>query len=214
MTRRSSFAITFMSLSLVAYACSEAEDGAPVIPANAGADATSEAAPTGDGAAQEASIPVGDAAAARGVILNELSPGDEWIELVNSGKQPVDLSGFYVADRDKDGGAPKVDEAAKIPPGTILSPNAYLLVRGGGLDAGKTCPDGGQSYCLNAEFGIGNKTGETIFLLDPNQKELERVVYPPEAAPKGASFGRIPSGDPMGVFQITVETPGAPNRVN
>lgn len=146
------------------------------------------------------------------VVINEISGSDEWIEIVNGGTSAVDVSGWKVADRDKDTGEPKLAEAATLPSGTVLSPNAYAIVKGGGLDAGKTCPDGGQSYCVNAEFGISNKNGETIFLLLPDGGTAGTVVYPADAAVGDDTWGRLPNGSPDASFVITTATPGAPNQ--
>ncbi len=204
--------IATVSLSAAAHACSEASDGAPIVSTSGSMDGGALASGANAAAVPGSSAPVQDASTVNRMLLNEISPREEWVELVNTGNQAVDISGWYVSDREKDGGGPKLDEASKVPPGTILSPNSYLLVRGGGRDGGTSCPDGGQSYCVHAEFQISNKNGETIFLLGPDGNEVAHVDYPAQAAPKGASWGRIPSGDPSGVFQATVMTPGAPNR--
>jgi hypothetical protein len=131
--------------------------------------------------------------------------------LVASGTTPADLSGFRVADEDKAGG-PKLAEAATLPPGTVLSPHSYLLVQGGGLDGGgKPCPDGGFSYCVNAAFGISNKNGETLYLIDKAGAVVGTATYPPLAAAAGESWSRLPSGDPSGAFGKGTPTPGGPN---
>lgn len=199
----------------LAIACSEASDGAPrasAAEADASAAEDGEAPPPIDEDAAKKPPPdvPFDAAGAKGALLNDLSPSAEWVEIVNGGKTAVDLSGYYVADLDRDGGVPKLDEAVTIPSGTILSPNAYVVVKGGS-DAG-ACPEGGWSYCLAAEWGVSNKNGETIFLLDPQKSVVGTLVYPPEAVPKGDSWGRVPSGDPTGTFEANVPTPGEPNQ--
>jgi len=215
MNRRLAILAGLSLASLSAYACSEAADGAPIAstPSSSSTSTTAPApaAPPGT-PPPPAQVPTGDAAAAGGAVINEIHPSAEWVELVNGGTTAVDLSGFYVADQEKDGGVPKTADAVKLPSGTILSPNAYLIVQGGSPDAG--CPDGGQSYCLRAKFGISNKSGETIYLLDDKEQVIQSVVYPAEAVPKGSSYGRIPNGDPNGTFQTTVATPGEPNRTN
>ncbi len=146
------------------------------------------------------------------VLINEVSGGDEWVELVNSGDAGESLVGFKLADRDKTSGEPKLSEAVTFPAGTDLAPGAYLLVRGGGVgDAGKPCPDGGQTYCFNAVFGISNKNGETLFLIQPDGGVVGKVVYPPDASSGSTSYARIPNADPNGAFKTVAETPGAPN---
>lgn len=211
--RRKIIFIVLLSSCAIGYACAESTDG--VVPdggtgstdGGGGGEADLDSSPgKTDGALF---IPDGDTSSSN-VLINEIDPGDEWIELVNSGTAASDVSGYLLADRDKDTGEPKVAEAVTFPAGTILSPKSYLLVRGGGLDGGKPCPDGGQSYCFNAEFGVSRKNGETVFLLDPAKKAVGTVVYPPDGGGEG-TWGRLPSGDPSGTFQPTRSTPGAPN---
>jgi hypothetical protein len=208
-----SFCLSLASASVAAFSCAESTDGA--VPG------ASTAPPFADGSAAEGGASPADAAVradgsnvtASPALINELSPSDEWVEIVATGSTAVDLSGFRVSDSEKDGGGPKVSDSVKFPSGTVLSPKAYLIVKGGGLDGGgKPCPDGGQSYCFNAQFGISNKSGETIYLLDGTDSVVGSVVYPPSAVPSTDSWGRIPSGDPKGTFGANVPTPGAANQ--
>ena len=196
-------------------ACAESTDGAtPTITAG---DATTGPGTGGDGAVlTDGSIPTQDGALVFGdssVLLNEISATDEWIEVVATGSGITDLTGYRVADSEKDGGGPKLDEAATFPSGTVLSPKAYAIVQGGGIDGGvgKACPDGGQSFCVNAQFGVSNKSGETIYLVDPKGVIVGSAVYPPKGAAAGESWGRIPNADPTGTFVVTTPTPGAAN---
>ena len=115
------------------------------------------------------------AGAASAVIIIEISADGEWVELVNTGEGAVDISGFSLADRVKDGTDPKIGEAAKFPKGTILSPRSYVVVQGGGVETGKTCPPGEQSYCVLAAWGISNKSGETLFFLAPDDTIVQQV---------------------------------------
>lgn len=213
------FLLSSVVLAVAVYACSEATDGTvPPGSAEAGSPTgTPTGSPTGTPTGQPGadSGPTFDAGAnvtASSVLINEVSGGDEWIELVNSGTAAQDLAGYKVADRDKDTGEPKLSEAVTFPANTVLSPRSYAIVRGGGTgDAGKPCPDGGQSYCFNAEFGISNKNGETLFLIAPDGGTAGKVVYPADASTGDLSYARIPSGDPSGEFKTVKATPGAPN---
>jgi Lamin Tail Domain len=202
---------------------------------DAGGDAALDASAVADATPDAKPFDAGTNVVASPIVINEISPGDEWVELVNSSSVAVDLEGYRVADRDKTSGDPKLSESVRFPKGTVLAPNAYLLVRGGGAggdplgnadagkpdagdagDAGKAaakpCPPGGQSYCFNAAFGISNKAGETIYLLAPDQSLKGSVVYPPLAVATGQSYSRIPSGVATAPFKANVETPGAVNR--
>ncbi len=194
------------------HACSEATDG--VLPWS-DAGAPSPSAP--DDAAAPSSSGVFDATTSSRsqVLINEISGGEEWIEIVNAGSTSVDLGGWKVADRDKDTGEPKLAEAATFPAGIAIAPHAYALVLGGGVDAGKDCPKGGQTFCLGAEFGISTKNGETIFLLDQDGAIAGTVVFPPaDGGRDDRSWGRLPNADPDGGFAATRATPGAPNSAD
>ena len=104
-----------------------------------------------------------------------------------------------------------------FPPGTSLAAGSYLLVRGGGVgDAARPCPGqdtevGAAIPCFNAEFGISNKDGESLFLLAPDSTIVGKVVYPSKAASGAMSYSRIPSGVKTAGFETVGETPGAPN---
>lgn len=211
-----------LAVGLAAYACSSSEP--PVTP-DGGSDTGVPPIPTVPvpfDAAGDAVVPppkdsgagfdAGTNVTASAILINEISGGDEWVELVNIGAAAEDIGGLRLADRDKTTGEPKLSEAVTFPPATVVARGAYVLVRGGGTgDAGKPCPDGGQSHCFNAEFGISNKSGETLFLLAPDGGTLGKVVYPPDASSGARSYSRLPSGDPDASFQNAPETPGAPN---
>jgi Lamin Tail Domain len=195
---------------------------------DSGLDAAMDA-PSLDSGLDASRFDAGSNTSASPVVINEISPGDEWVELFNAGSDAVDLEGYRVADRDKVTGAPKLAESVRFPRGTVLASKAYLLVRGGGaggdllgsIDAGadagdagaqpKPCPPGGQSYCFHAAFGISNKAGETIYLLAPDQSVKGSVVYPPLGVAMGQSYARIPNGAPDAPFKPASETPGAAN---
>jgi Lamin Tail Domain len=202
---------------------------------DSGLDATADAFSSQDGAVDASRFDAGSNTSASPVVINEISPGDEWVELFNAGSDAVDLEGYRVADRDKATGAPKLGESVRFPKGTVLASKAYLLVRGGGaggdllgsIDAGtdagngdagdagaqpKPCPPGGQSYCFHAAFGISNKAGETIYMLAPDQSIKGSVVYPPLGVAMGQSYARIPNGVADAPFKPASETPGAANR--
>lgn len=203
-----------MTLALVA-ACSEATDGviaqawSPPIADAPGDDAVG--ATQGDGSAAPAKLDA-SVVTASVVLLNELSPGGEWVEIVNAGTTPVDLGGWMVADRDKETGGPKKKDGATFPAGTTLAPGAYGIILGGGADSGDACPVGGQAFCTRADFGISKKDGETIFLLDPDGTTLGTMVFPPSPdIAKTSSWCRTPDADPAAGFRLCEATPGAAN---
>lgn len=205
-----------MAVVSAAYACSEATDGLPqydviVTPIDGGGEVSDEApAETKKPPKQfdAATVTTGV------VLLNEIGVKEEWIEVVNAGDGEVDVSGWQIADRDKDTGEPKLADAVTFPEGTTLRARGYLLVKAGGADGGDPCPDAPapKPACLHAEFGISNKNGETIFLLAGDGGVQGTAVYPPDAASgPGISWGRLPSGAPDGEFSLTRATPGAAN---
>lgn len=208
------------ALGAFAYACSSDDTTTP--PTDAGTtDATVVQVDTGippvgndasTGKDSGAKFDAGGNESSSTVLINEISGGDEWVELVNYGTDPVDLAGYRLADRDKDTGEPKLAEAVMFPSPTSLGSQKYLIVRGGGAgDAGKPCPDGGKSFCFNAAFGISTKNGETLFLVAPDGGTAGKVVYPPNGSGADSTYSRIPSGNPDGGFKTVPPTPGAPN---
>lgn len=189
--------------------CSEAADGSRSTP---GADASAaDVQDAGADPARDAVAPTGDAASKGGVVINEISgKGDEWVELYNAGTTAVDLSGFQIADGEKDAGTPKLSEAAQVPAGTILSPRSYLVAAKMSADASApSCPDGGESYCLGFRFGISNSEGDVVYLIAPGGTVAEREDYPAGVVGSNQTWGRSPNG--TGTFQITAPTPGASN---
>jgi hypothetical protein len=206
--------ISVSLLSALAFvACSEAADLAP----DAGEETTSDAGTStgNDGGAITTNdsggvTPISDAGTG-GVVLNEVcGKGDNWVELFNPTTGAIDVSSYAVADTEKDGGGPKLSDAVSFPSGTVLSPNSYLVVAGTNGDAGSTCPDGGQSYCFPATWGISNKSGESVYVLDPHGAIAEQADYPANTLTDGQTWGRLPNGS--GSFTTTAATPGAANK--
>lgn len=184
-----------MCLGLLAAAgCS---DGA--VAADAGTDRD---APTGD-------VPVGR------VVINELrATTDDWVELMNVGEGPVDLGGMVLADTDTNGNVPRVEEGVEFPPATWLAPGQRLLVLADVNDAGvgaqMTCLGvDGPMTCYHAPFGISAARGEGLFLIGRDHVVTTSAMYPPNAAPEGSSWGRLPDG--TGEFVVNRPTPGAAN---
>lgn len=214
----------FIALVIAAttvWACSEATDGLiPMLDASASMptdtpDADDSA--SGDKDSGKSTERVDASTSSTGtILLNEVSSDKEWIELTNSGSKSVDISGWQVADSDKDTGGPKLEEAVTFPAGTTLGPHEYGLVQAAGVgDAGKNCPDGDHAFCVHAEFGISKKSGENLYLLAKDGGVVGTVVYPPDASMNtDQSWSRIPDGDPKGTFELAAPTPGAANEAN
>ncbi len=212
---RSHTVVTLFALSALALpaACSEAGDGrtTPLVPLNDAAAAVVDAGAAPKDARAAVDVTVVDAAASA-VVVNEVSgKGAEWVELLNTGAAAIDLSGYAVADLDKDTSGPKTAEAAKLPAGTILSPNAYLVVVSLAKDAAAPeCPDAGQSYCFGASWGISNKDGDALFLVSPDGAVVSKADYPANVVGAGQTWGRLPNG--TGELKLNAPTPGARNE--
>jgi hypothetical protein len=194
----------FLFLPVVVYACSDSSgDGGGDDAGSPTATQTSTAttAPTTTTTVPKPT----DAGAGIGtaiLLINEISPTKEWVELVNAGDASIDLAGWRVADSEKDGGAAKDSEYGEFEGGT-LAPMQYALVQG----KAKACPDGGQSVCISAEFGI-SKDGEGLWLVRPDRSIAGSTVFPADA---GESWSRLPNANPTGTFSSTTMTPGAAN---
>lgn len=81
------------------------------------------------------------------VRISEVQVDDaDWIELTNTGTEPVDVSGWVVRD-DKD------TDAWVVPDGTSIAPGAYFVIDGDGVPGGLT-------------FGLGKKDQARVFLPD------------------------------------------------
>lgn len=147
---------------------------------------TTTASPT-KGAANDCAAPEAEGA----LVINEVeSNGDDtdWIELMNTGATPIDLSGYYV--RDSDDG-----RTDRIAAGTVVQPGALLVLEG----ETATDPD--------FTFGLGGADSARIFLPD-GVTLVASYAWTTHAV--GTTYGRCPDG--TGEFTTTsVSTKGAPN---
>jgi hypothetical protein len=124
-----------------------------------------------------------------GIIINEILPKnteygsdedgdfDDWIEIYNLSAEKIDISGYYLTDSKKN------PTKWKFPAGTLIEPNAYLIVW---ADEDSTHISGlHTNYKLSAD-------GENVVLLKPNQEVIDLVEYPPTLVEK--SYARKPNG--------------------
>lgn len=210
--------------SLAAFACSESRNTSRSIdnlPTEIGTDdSTSDVSDAGtskskkDSSSTSPPVEIHEAGGAVAkIVINEVSGKGEWLEIMNAGTEAVDLTGFAITDRDQDDGGPNLDHAVTFPKGLILSPNSYIIVVG--LEAGISadaglCPAGGWSYCLFGEFGISDKKGETMYLLDDKKGIIADVAYPANTVAETDTWGRVPNG--TGPFTSATSTPGGANK--
>ncbi|MEM8757810.1 MAG: CotH kinase family protein [Planctomycetota bacterium] len=129
------------------------------------------------------------------IIADEAGQFEDFIEILNTGDEAVDLSGMYLTD---DPGTPR---QWQFPSGTVLPAGGYLLVW-----ADNDPLDGP----LHATFGLSSG-GETVALFhnDANGVVLISTLTFP-ALPADQSFGPFPDGEGQGRVFCAV-TPAGPN---
>ncbi len=124
------------------------------------------------------------------IKINEVFPNpkgkddSEFIELYNCSKEKVDLSGYILKDSSKNG-------KYEIPNGTEIKPNGYFLI-----------------YKEKFKFALNN-SNETIYLFNPNKKEIDRMNYV-ESAKENISY----NFDGQKWHWSRFLTPGNENRFN
>jgi hypothetical protein len=140
-----------------------------------------------------------------GVVINEIMPVnisvvadqngefDDWIELYNKQDTAIDLSGFYLTDSKTNLGK------WKIPSNTLILPDSFLII---------WADNDSLQIGLHANFKLSSQ-GETVSLVDPDFKVIDKIDY--GIVPLGIqqSFARIPDG--TGEFAWT-ETPTWNNK--
>ncbi|NEQ98339.1 MAG: hypothetical protein F6K30_16740 [Cyanothece sp. SIO2G6] len=104
--------------------------------------------------------------------------GDEFIEIVNTGNSPVDLSGWTLGDDD---GSPFT-----FPDGTILAVNQAAVLFGGGTPSGTF----GNALVFTDDGRIGNglsNSGDLVELRDSDGQLIDSVGYGGAGAVSGGS---------------------------
>jgi hypothetical protein len=95
------------------------------------------------------------------------SANDEWIELYNSGSEPVDLTGWTLQAAD---GTPAIDIASKATGPVIIGPGNFFLLE-------RTDDDTVPGIAADAIYtgALGNEPGETLVLKDASSTEVYRI---------------------------------------
>jgi hypothetical protein len=147
------------------------------------------------------------------LVLTELSGASEdWVELLNTSGEGVQLYGLRLTDDDQ--GQPNVLDAMDFP-ALVLGAGQRLIVLGAqavpgaGLQA-RCLMQGGPATCLHAVWGVSNGAGDTLYLLDANNQTLTQAILPPDGAPTGTTWCRVP--DDTGAFGSCNPTPGGANE--
>lgn len=129
------------------------------------------------------------AAESPGVVVNEISQriNPDWIEFLNVGSEPADISGWVLHD-DRDRGEDNFVFAA----GTVVRPGEHLVIDNG---------DG------EGEFGFGLGAADEISLFDAEGVLIDRYEWSAHAE---HTYGRCPDG--VGDLRPTASpTRGEPN---
>ena len=132
------------------------------------------------------------------IVINEMLPNpasdwnkngvtsgmdDEFIELFNSGKEPVDISGYNITDL-------SLGYYYIIPNGTIIKPEGFWVV-------------------FSSESNVFQRnSGDIIWLYDPSGNLVDEKEY--NSTTSDVSFARIPDGGNWTTSKTP--TPGKPNH--
>ena len=125
------------------------------------------------------------------IVINEVESNDDvtdWVEIINTGTQSVDISGWYLLDNDPVGH--KAD-TTPVPEGTVLEPGALYV-----FDENK-----------DFTFGLGKNDKATVYDKDGNV--IDEYAW---SKPASGVYARIPDG--TGDFQdFATSTKGKKNKV-
>jgi hypothetical protein len=158
------------------------------------------------------------------IVFNEvLAVGaTEWIEIVNPGQTPIDLSNYLIADSSKTTNEPRLADAMKFPAGTTMDPGARIVILTSkkkdepvGPHVKEACLPDGPETCFFAAFGVSATSGEALHFLAPDGTVITTTAVPVTlSADAGGSTTesqcRLP--DTTGDFTACALTPGQPNR--
>lgn len=141
------------------------------------------------------------------LVLNEInSSPDDWVELMNTGSEALDLSGFELRDNSD-------DHRWRFADGSTIAAGELLVVDAAA--SGQVYDDQTKIYTDGTfETVIGIGSGDSIRLYDKSGNLLDEYGWTQHASYNGdaakASYGRYPDG--TGAFCLTKETKGAANE--
>ena len=156
-----------------------------------------------------------------GVVLNELSGAEKYIELYNTTDKEIVIYGAYLVkyDSSKDGGKSTTWTAAE---GMKIPAKGYLVLESS--DLADPAEDGDPNYAYESKNhvfkgGLSGKKNVFIELYDGKNNKLDEFKRGEEGAgwnqvepynnDKKSSFSRVPNG--TGVFAWAAPTKGAAN---
>ncbi len=123
---------------------------------------------------------------------------DEFLELFNTGADPVSLAGWSLSD--------SLSQRHLFDAADILEPDQFLVVFGGGNPTGLTNAETASSGTLSL-----NNTGDSVFLRDASLALIDSYSYSTSTA--GRSMTRFPDGTGSFVNHSTVSSlPYSPGK--
>jgi hypothetical protein len=130
---------------------------------------------------------------------------DEFVELVNTGAAPLDISGYTISDA--------TTVRFTVPSGRIIPPGEAAVVFGGGIPTG-SFGNAGANGLVFAIGGAGlslNNGGDSIIIKDNLGAEAARHDYPPPNSGIGQAITRSP--DVTGSFVAHSSATGSGGRL-
>ena len=179
-------------------------------------DASSaDAAPVNDAHSATDAHPSTDGGAVTpGLVVNEMqATGTEFVELLNTGSSPIDLSALRFTDDDN--GMPNASHATALPAGVVLHTGDRFVVvtnvsgAASGLSMGTACMITGVDRCMQASFGLSNTNGDAAYVFASDDSVVAEAHYPAMGAPSGSSYCRLPDG--TGALTTCTPTPDVAN---
>ncbi|MEM6769322.1 MAG: CotH kinase family protein, partial [Bacteroidota bacterium] len=139
------------------------------------------------------SLVLSEASSANTLLVDADDDTPDWVELRNPTDQPIDLSGWAIADR------PNYGDAWKLP-GITLPAGAFVVIWASGKDRRPATLSG-----LHANFRLA-ASGETVYLFNPNGNPVMALPLPRLSANTSRGFNA--AGD---LVYYDAPTPGTQN---
>ncbi len=114
---------------------------------------------------------------------------EDWIELYNTGTQPVDLTGYYLSDDESD------IVKWQFPDGTLIGAGEYLIIWADDDPSQTTDTE------IHCNFKLSNN-GESLLLVNPNEEIEDQIIFDEQYDDVG--FARFPNG--TGDFEYRTAT--------
>ena len=131
-------------------------------------------------------------------IKDDYFENDDWIELYNPNNFSVDVSGFYLSDKQSEKAKFKIGNTSQQ---TIIKPKAFMLIW---LD------DDTEQGILHSNFKL-NASSDSIYLTSPNGIQIiDSVAFQNQTS--NISFGRQHDGDSIWIT-FKEPTPNSNNRI-